>query len=329
MAAQPNTPERVLEIFRSDLGRTDGDYFVHYYNKLTGSHLPDGCPWCACTVTTEKDRADVPEESILNYKGCSTAVDWFKKQGRFRSRESGYVPKPVDIIFYEWRPQDIGTAKDDGADHTGAVEFVSGGRVYTMEGNNGGMLRRDWWSLDNRYILGYGVPLYNMPKEDGDLTEKETRAVAEQVLKEQLNKAVAEELNKMDPMRYELEDVRFWHRDDIRELVEAGVILGDGVHAVAKRDSQIQVIVLAMRIMKLGEDPVYKTVDDVPSWARAAVQRRIDSGKLKGVQVLEDGTRILNIRQSMLRMMVMMDREADEKLLDAEAAGQEHVAAQE
>ena len=51
--------------------------------------------------------------------------------------------------------------------HTGLVEKVSGGRVYTIEGNtssapgvvpNGGMVRNKSYSINYAQIGGYGTP---------------------------------------------------------------------------------------------------------------------------------------------------------------------------
>ncbi len=328
MAAQPNTPERVLEIARRELGTVGGAKYIRYYNRLTGSHLPENAAFCAAGVTYTARESQVPTDSIPNYKGCATGSELFEADGRFRPRRSGYVPKPGDITMWEWDPADEGTAYDDGDDHTGFAEFVQGGNLHTIEFNNNNMVRRVVWPLNSPYISGYCVPKYNIEKEDDDLNEAETRKIAQQVMNEQINQAVARELDKMDPMRYEVKDVPKWWREDIRQLVDCGAIVGNGVCGVAKRDSQIAMIVIAKRMIEKGEDPIYRTIDDVPQWGRAAVQERIDAGKLNGVEVLPDGTRILNIRQSMVRMMMILGQQAREEQLAADAAAQEHLAEQ-
>lgn len=164
--AENNTAARVLEVARGELGATSGNKYIKYYNELTGIGLPYGVAWCAAWVTWVMRHAGVPEDSVLNYKGCTTASTWFAKNGRFMPRAGGYIPRPGDIIMYEWNPEDENTSRDDGDDHTGIVERVENGRVYTIEGNNGGMCRRDWWGLNNAYISGYCVPLYNIEKNE-------------------------------------------------------------------------------------------------------------------------------------------------------------------
>lgn len=179
--AKDNTAEKVLEIARSQIGVTSGDKYVDYYNEITGSHLPRGCAWCACFVTWVMRHAGVPTDSVLNYKGCATGALWFAERGRYMTKVNnpGYIPKPGDVIFYEWyTPQ-------DGEDHTGIVERVENGRVYTIEGNNGGKCQRDWWSIwpETGEVAGYGVPLYNI-EEEPDMTYEEWKKFQKQYEKE-------------------------------------------------------------------------------------------------------------------------------------------------
>lgn len=184
--AASNTAARVLELARGEIGATSGEKYLRYFNQVNteGIVLPFDAPWCAAWVTWVMRHAEVPLDSVPNYKGCATASDWFTERGRFRSRQSGYIPKPGDIIMYEWNPQNEGTAYDDGDDHTGIVEYVQDGIVHTLEGNNGGQCRRDWWSLTNAYISGYCVPLYNMEtnenKEDDEMLTYEQWAEYQQ-----------------------------------------------------------------------------------------------------------------------------------------------------
>lgn len=298
MANENNTPERVLELARGELGATSGDKYIRYYNGITGIGLPYGVAWCAAWVTWVMRHAGVPVDSVLNYKGCATASDWFEARGRFRSRKSGYVPKPGDIIMYEWNPEDEGTPYDDGDDHTGIVEYVEDGIVHTIEGNNGGQCRRDWWSLSNSYISGYCVPLYNMEnkKEEPDLTEAEARKIAR------------EEIGYANPTYHKVSEVPDYWRKDIQELVDKGVIRGGTAGDLELRHSDAKAAVLVKRALE-AEDPIYRTIDDVPAWGRPYVQALIDRGTLEGEEAPVNGVRILNIRYSAVRLIKMLAEE--------------------
>ncbi len=305
--ANPNTAARVLEVARGELGTIGGEKYIAYYNQITGAGLPLGAAWCAAWVTYVMRHAGVPTDSVLNYKGCATASEWFAARGRFRPRSGGYVPKPGDIIMYEWSPQNEGTDRDDGDDHTGLVEYVESGMVHTVEGNNNGVCRRSQRSLSDPYISGYCVPLYNM-KEEKDMTREETL------------KLIQEQQEKIDPMRHNLKDVPSYWRDDVARLIAAGAICGDGVHEVEKRDSQIAAMVVMKRLLE-NADPVYRTIDDVPRWGRPAVQALIDSGKLVGEKIEADGTRVLNLRLSTVRIIKMLTEPSDGQGQSALAPG--------
>ena len=86
--------------------------------------------------------------------GCSGSANYYKQKGQFHT--SG--PQPGDQIFF---------TNDGGKTmyHTGIVEKVAGGRVYTIEGNtssaagvveNGGCVRDKSYALTYSKIGGYG-----------------------------------------------------------------------------------------------------------------------------------------------------------------------------
>ena len=87
--------------------------------------------------------------------GCSSAAKYYKTKGQFYQ-----TPEPGDQIFFN-------ASSGDGYSHTGLVERVDGGKVYTVEGNtsnssdviaNGGAVRRKSYDLKNSRIAGYGRP---------------------------------------------------------------------------------------------------------------------------------------------------------------------------
>lgn len=95
--------------------------------------------------------------------GCTYSMGYYKKAGRFFKD-----PQPGDQIFF---------TNDGGASsyHTGLVEKVEGGRVYTIEGNtssapgvvpNGGAVRDKSYSLGYNQIAGYGRPDWSLAGEE-------------------------------------------------------------------------------------------------------------------------------------------------------------------
>ena len=71
-------------------------------------------------------------------------------------RERGATPIPGDYVFFDW---DGGTDPDGGKDpdHVGAVLCVEGNFLYTIEGNSGGRVAVNRYSLSDKRIVGYGV----------------------------------------------------------------------------------------------------------------------------------------------------------------------------
>ena len=98
---------------------------------------------------------------------CTYWMNYYKAAGRFFKD-----PKPGDQIFF---------GKGNTAEHTGIVEKIENGRVYTIEGNtssqegvvsNGGGVLPKSYTLDDPSILGYGRPLYD--EEPEQPAEEET-----------------------------------------------------------------------------------------------------------------------------------------------------------
>lgn len=99
--------------------------------------------------------------------GCTNSAVYYRQQGRFYKDK----PQPGDQIFF---------SENGGRTmcHTGLVEKVAAGRVYTIEGNtssspgvvaNGGMVRAKSYPLNYAKIAGYGRPDYSMIGDDEEM----------------------------------------------------------------------------------------------------------------------------------------------------------------
>lgn len=105
--------------------------------------------WCACFVSWCADQCGLIDAgTVPKFSLCTDGAAWFADQGRLM--DGSYVPSAGDIIFFDWDG-------DGNADHVGIVETVSGGRVYTVEGNSGDTVRRKDYALGGTAILGFGV----------------------------------------------------------------------------------------------------------------------------------------------------------------------------
>ena len=86
-------------------------------------------------------------------------MDWFKDRGQWLDGSS--EPVAGMIIFFDWDSPDGTSGPQDGlSDHTGIVQKVENGKVYTVEGNSGDSVRTREYAIGHYEILGYGIPAY-------------------------------------------------------------------------------------------------------------------------------------------------------------------------
>ena len=110
--------------------------------------VANGQAWCATFVWWLMASAAVPSSA---YPSRTTVTrDWFNQRGLYRARGT-YTPKEGDYVIF------------GNVAHCGIVESVSNGYVHTIEGNSGDKVARHDYSLNNSYILGYGIIQYNNP----------------------------------------------------------------------------------------------------------------------------------------------------------------------
>ena len=175
--------------------------------------------------------------------GCTFSAQYYEKIGRFY--KSG--PQPGDQIFF---------SSDGGASmyHTGLVEKVDNGRVYTIEGNtsstygviaNGGSVSSKSYPLSYWQIGGYGRPNWSLAgeivEEDEDMTLDKFKAL-------------------MKEYRAELQDndCGSWSKEAREWAIASGMISGTGTgadgqpnYAWADQLTREQAVTLFYRFAKL------------------------------------------------------------------------------
>lgn len=113
--------------------------------------------WCATFVSAVAIKLGYTD-IIPTECGCQEMIERFKKIGAWVENDAR-VPKPGDIIFYDW--QDKGVGDNQGlSDHVGIVEKVSNNKITVIEGNYSNSVKRRVLAVNGRYIRGYGVPKY-------------------------------------------------------------------------------------------------------------------------------------------------------------------------
>ena len=167
-AKQPATQgqrEAIVSEAISHIGVKEGTVLHHKIIDRYNSRkpLPRGYavkytdPWCATFISylaIVMGYTDIiPVEC-----GCPQMITIAKQMGIWVEDDS-YVPKPGDIVLYDW--QDSGSGDNTGnPDHIGIVEKVVGNTETVIEGNYQDSVKRRELAVNGRYIRGYIVPRY-------------------------------------------------------------------------------------------------------------------------------------------------------------------------
>lgn len=149
----------LVSVAQSYLGIREGTeehkHIIDAYNKIRP--LPRGYEvtykdsWCAVFVTKCADEA-----GLHNFpRECG--VEEMKKKFNNEAYSLVQHPEPNDVIFYTYS-------------HTGIVENVNDGYVYTIEGNANNMVLRQVHALGAPYIAAYGR-CHNNPSVQTDNVE--------------------------------------------------------------------------------------------------------------------------------------------------------------
>ncbi len=145
--------DMIVQIALSQIGNVGGEPYWSWY----------GCSsrieWCACFVSWCADQCGYIENGIIpKYAGCVTGANWFKQRGQWA--DNSIEPTPGMIIFFDWDHKGGSGSQDGRADHTGIVEKVENGYVYTVEGNTTDSCAERRYPIGYYEILGYGIPAY-------------------------------------------------------------------------------------------------------------------------------------------------------------------------
>ena len=143
--------DMIVQVALSQIGNVGGEPYWSWYGF--GSRVE----WCACFVSWCADQCGYIETGVCpKYAGCVNGVAWFKEHNQWV--DGSETPSPGMIIFYDWDSPNGESGPQDGlSDHTGIVERVENGIVYTVEGNSGDSCRQCQRAVGNYEILDYGV----------------------------------------------------------------------------------------------------------------------------------------------------------------------------
>lgn len=137
----------IVSVALSQVGNVGGEPYWSWYG------FSSRVEWCACFVSWCANECGYIDTGVIpKYAGCVNGVQWFKDRGQWM--DGSAEPAPGMIIFFDWNDEN---GQDGLSDHTGIVEKVENGRVYTIEGNSGDSVRQNSYPVGHYEVLGYGT----------------------------------------------------------------------------------------------------------------------------------------------------------------------------
>ncbi|OOB74989.1 hypothetical protein AXF41_13560, partial [Clostridium haemolyticum] len=130
-----NELQKFINIAETQLGITETGNNITKYGEWYGLN---GNPWCAMFISWCANEAGILNRIVSKYASCATGAEWYRTKERYKTRESGYIPKTGDVIFFN---------RQGGIHHTGIVFNVNNEIVYTIEGNSSNGVRKRNYSL--------------------------------------------------------------------------------------------------------------------------------------------------------------------------------------
>ncbi len=135
----------IVAVAQEQIGNVGGQPYWSWYGF--GSRVE----WCCCFVSWCANECGYIDAGVMpKYSVVDDGVNWFKSKGQWI--DGSAEPLPGMIIFFDWEYDGL----DGSGDHTGIVEKVEGGRVYTIEGNASDKCQELSYSVGYHEILGYG-----------------------------------------------------------------------------------------------------------------------------------------------------------------------------
>ena len=139
----------IVKVAQEQLSNVGGQPYWNWYG------FSSRVEWCACFVSWCANKCGYIENNLIpKYSVCDTGVNWFKSKGEWL--DGTEEPQEGMIIFFDWASDGL----DGNSDHTGIVEKVESGRVYTIEGNSSDACQENSYPIGHYEILGYGAPAY-------------------------------------------------------------------------------------------------------------------------------------------------------------------------
>ena len=141
----------IVKVAQKQIGNVGGEKFWKWYG------FPTRVDWCCIFVSWCADQCGYIDSGLIpKYSVVDDGADWFRAKKQWLPGSA--TPNPGYIIFFDWAYDGL----DGKGDHTGIVERVENGIVYTIEGNSADKVCERQYPIGDKEILGYGK--YKQPE---------------------------------------------------------------------------------------------------------------------------------------------------------------------
>ena len=135
----------IVQVAAKEIGNAGGEKYWKWYG------FPTRVEWCCIFVSWCANQCGYINSGLVpKYSVVDDGANWFRQKNQWLPGSA--TPSPGNIIFFDWAYDGL----DGKGDHTGIVEKVENGIVYTIEGNSGDKVCEHQYSVGNKEILGYG-----------------------------------------------------------------------------------------------------------------------------------------------------------------------------
>lgn len=132
-----------------ETGTNNVKYNTWYYEReVNGTTGTSEYAWCVTFECWCANQVGILNTLVPKCNNVGVLRDWYKARGLYSLRGS-YTPKKGDLIIFR------------NASHTGIVERVESGRIYTIEGNSKDKVSNNSYLLTDSYIAGYCKVKFN------------------------------------------------------------------------------------------------------------------------------------------------------------------------
>lgn len=133
----------MVTVALSQLGNVGGQPYWSWYG------FESRVEWCATFVSWVANEVGYIDSGVVpKFAGVNQGVSWFQLRSRYK--DSNYIPKSGDIIFYDWDG-------DNDPDHVGIVEKVENSKIYTVEGNMSDKVQNLNYDINSDDVFGFGL----------------------------------------------------------------------------------------------------------------------------------------------------------------------------